>query len=348
MSSNRADGNAHSRRGIPARFLLRAALIARWLRRLVLPRYWAPLLAAMVLRTGGALAEIASFAVAVQLLMHWATIEQQVEIAKGHPLLVAGAMLFVLMALGSVSTYCGERISVRTAVRFETYAFAHAVSFVSKLSEDGSDIDKAAKKDLFFAAPRFMSRTVLQLVGIGSSIVLMAVAAVVCFWLLPTLAGVIALIVLVTSPAYVYHALHSTQIGHRLRDATSEFSLAKKELSARWLDDVSMSVDQRFDDANSSGEYSRFLDVYSQRLVISSLSRLIVNFSLMICIVVTMLWIGANYDLTADNITVMVIFLLFLRMFFSGATAIVSAVQATAVFAPNFLLYLQLDPRMGK
>src|SRR5690606_20311717 len=126
-------------------------------------------------------------------------------------------------------------------------------------------------------APRFMGRTVLQGIGVGSSIVLVVVGAVVCAATFPVLSGILALIFLLTSPAYVYHALHATRVGHRFRGTASEHSVSKKELCAKWSENESVDPAQLYDDAMADPGYSSFLSAYGERLAISPVSRLIVN-----------------------------------------------------------------------
>ena len=339
-------GEGRATKNLLKRFINRGGLLYRWMVRIVVPYYWKPIIASMILRTGGTLAEAASFLVAAQLLIHWTMVEGEFPGLLDSPLLIGGGMLVTMLLAGTLCSYFGEKIAIRVMVDLETNCFVRAVDFVHRLKLGGTQVSRLEERDLFFSAPRFMGRTIKQCIGVGSSVVLTVVGAVVCVITFPILSAILSLIFLLTIPAYAYHAFHSTWVGHRFRDTAPAHAVAKKELYAKWSRYEQFTPEQLYDEAVLDTGYSSFMNVYGQRLAISPISQLIVNGTMAISILATLLWLGASLQLNSETMPQLVIYLVFVRVFFSGLKGIIGALQIIASFVPNYLLYLNLDPRM--
>lgn len=333
-------------RGALRKFVARASLLRRWLRRIVLPGYWKPLVGAMALMTAGTLAEAASFLVAAQLLIQTAAGEEGIPGMAGSPLLLAGALLVALLLIGALCGYAGFWLAVRTVLDFETTSFAHAVGIAREQSRQGVKLTSVQQKELLSISPRFMGRTLLQCVGLGTSAVLTVFGAAICVYAFPGLSMLLGLILLVAAPLFVYHTIHSTDIGHYARETAPRHAAARKVITAKWLGEERFEPDALKAEAVGDDDYFGFLDAFDQRLMISPLSRLVVNGTLAVCIVTALLWMAATLEMNAETIGRLVLFLIFLRVFFTGARAIITAVQVIASFVPYFLAFLLADPRM--
>ncbi len=331
---------------LPKRFVARLDLLWRWMTRVVLPGWWKPLFAASILKTIGALAEAASFLVAAQLLIDWASIEAAVPSIIHHPLVIGGALLIGLLLFGALCAYLSDRIAVRMSLDFETTAFAAAPGILKFRPLSSLVLTDQQVKDFYMSAPRTMARTLMQTVGAGSSSVLIVTGAFVCAGTYPALTGILAVLLVVTAPIYVLHARHSTRVGHRFREAGRAHSAAKKDLMGGWMAGDAADVAGHKAEAIASPGYSVMMDAYGERLTISPISHLIVNALLGVSILVSLIWIGLNVRIDTDSIGRLIVYLVFLRVFFTGLRSVMSASQIVASFVPNFLLYLLLDPRM--
>jgi ABC-type multidrug transport system fused ATPase/permease subunit len=332
---------------LPRKFLTRAALLTRWLTRIVLPRYWKPLIGAMALMTVGALAEAASFLVAAHLLIDTAAGgEQALPNVVGNPLVLAGVLLVVLLLAGALCSYAGSRLAISAVLDFETISFAHAVGIARELEGRGTKLTAVQHKELLSSAPHVMGRTILQCVGLGTSAVLALVGAAVCVAVFPELSMLLGVILFISAPVFIYHTMHSTNVGHRARETASRHAAARKAISSKWLsrehfDPVALKAE-----AIGEDDYLDFFNAFGQRLMISPLSRLLVNSALAICIVTSLLWMAATLELNRETVGRLVVFLIFLRVFFTGIRSIITAVQVIASFVPYFLAFLIADPRM--
>ena len=312
----------------------------------MIPEYGNRFASGMLLRTVGALMDAASFVVAAQLLINWTAIEQNLPTAFDIPIFLGGTVLFLLLAVGGVCTFFGERISIRMALDFETSSLSSAIVWVQALERRGKCLDSQQKRDLFFSAPRFMARTVLQLVGVGSSIALVIAGVVVCSAIDLGLSGMIGLIIILSSPVFVYQALHSTRVGHMFRETAPNYMIAKKKILADGLNSDLVEREQLLSELRENSQYTSFLEAYGRRLFISPATRLAVSVVMALCVIMSLIIIGNSWELDQDGITLLVVYIVALRTLFAGASSILNALQITASFVPNFLLYLSLDPRM--
>ena len=333
-------------RRLSRRLLDRLDLIRSWVATTFLPRYWKQAILAMLLITTGKSLEMAGFIGAVQIVSHSIAPQTPLPLSLSSSLLVGGMIVCLVILLAAFSGYRGQRLAVETVNDYESISFANAIHNIRLQREPGFEIPDKEAKEIMMQAPRFMARGMLQIMNSATATLLVFIGFIGCLVIYPKLTLIIGLLLIVCSPVYVLAAAHGTTVGQKMRQASDDFGKTKKQLSKKWL------ASDHFDTASAHREvlgnknYVRFLNAYGKRLILSPQSQLIGSLTFSICLLIGFVWVGMRYQLNSNTLSTFIIYIIFLRVFFSGIVSVFSSVQMLNSFIPYFIRYLMLDPRV--
>lgn len=332
---------------ITRRLYGRIKLILKWLRFTVLPHYGWRAFFSMVLIAAGRLTDAASFVVGVHVLTRM--FSQHAE--SGEPqlgLVWAALAIGGTIMLASILGYVGSRLSVKTILDYQDACFVEGLAIIRHNRDAGVKLSKTEMDSITRHAPRMMSRSLLQIIGACTSLVLMTVGLVTCVSLFPGLTALVITSLLLLSPLYVLASLHSTNIGHSIRLNASLYSRSVKLIESKWLRADNFDSMKAAQDIKQDEGYNLYRDAYDARLILPARNHLLGNMTLAFVVALSFVWFAGKVDLNAKSVTQLVSYLISLRLFAHGLTGIFSGVQVINTSMPFFLTFLERDPRLVK
>lgn len=340
--------SAKWRSGIAKRLYGRVVLILKWLRFTVLPRYGWRSIFCMALVSAGRLADAASFVVGVHVLTGMFSNNAAGSNAPQGGLVWAALAIGGTIMIASILGYLGSRLSVKTILDYQDACFVESLAILRHNREAGVELSKVEMDSITKHAPRMMARSLMQIIGACTSLILMTVGLVTCITLFPGLTVLVLTSLLLLSPLYVLASLHSTNIGHSIRLNSSLYSRSVKLIQAKWLRAEDFDRGQATEDIKQDVGYNAFRDAYDARLTLPARNHFLGNMTLAFVIALSFIWFAGKVDLNAKSITQLVSYLIALRLFAHGLTGIFSGVQVINTSLPFFLNFLNRDPRLTK
>jgi hypothetical protein len=332
---------------IAKRLVERFHLVWTWLRLTILPKYGVRAVASMLLITAGRLGDAASFVVAIHILSKALSADQSFSDIQG-PVMWAAAALTCTIAAASAMNFVGYKLAIRLVLLYENDCFAQGVGILRQRQASGSPLSPTEAATITKQAPRMMSRSFLQIINLCTSGALMVAGLAVCAKLFPGLTAVIMLALTVLSPLYVLAALYSTNIGHRIVLYGPGFQQTKKRMEKKWIASKSYEYDDALSEIGKDDEYNSFHEAYGARLALSARNHLLSSLTLAVTICVSLFWLVSETELSPANVTGVISFLVFLRVFANGLSGVFNGIQNLNTFIPFYLLYLRYDDRFKR
>jgi ABC-type multidrug transport system fused ATPase/permease subunit len=329
---------------ITGRLLARAKLLLLWLRRTVWPKFGLRVLIATVVTTCGSVLEAASFFFAAHSMTTAFSQEGGVMDTQSH-LATAGLILVGLVGLASLTGYFGYRYAVRIVLDYETDTTVEGMSILQYCKQHNIELTEDDSQGLVRTAPRMMSRTLLQIINLGTSFIIMCAGFFVCFLIFPALVGLISLALLMISPLYVVAAIRSTGIGHRVRIYGREFGRATKRALEASSKEPNFDAEAIAARLKADSDYVNFHRAYGDRLTLASTNRLLTSLTFSVTVVIAFAWIMLALDLNGSTVGRIIGFFVFLRLFAKGLTGVFNGFQVINTFIPFYLTFLKHYPR---
>ena len=323
-------------RPLGRRLFNRLHLIRSWVVTTFLPRYWRQAILAMWLITVGKSLEMAGFVGAVQIVSHAIDPQSPMPLSLHSSLLVGGAIVCLVILIAAFSGYRGQRLAVETVNDYESISFANAIHNIRLQRGPGFEIPEKEATEIMMQAPRFMARGMLQIMNSATATLLVVIGFIGCLVIYPKLTLIIGLLLMFCSPVYVLAAAHGTTVGQKMRQASQDFGKTKKQLSKKWLTSDHFNTAAAHREVLGNKSYVRFLNAYGKRLILSPQSQLIGSLTFSICLLIGFFWVGMRYQLNSNTLSTFIIYLIFLRVFFSGLVSVFSSVQMLNSVHPVF------------
>lgn len=333
---------------ITMRLLQRVRLIAAWIYVTVLPRFWWRVLASMILITGGRLADAASFIVGVHIITRAASAESVGTGELQQGLIWAAIAIASIILIASALGYLGNSLAAKLALKYQRLCLAEGLAIVRHYRERKSELPPDEVRSVTRQAPRMMARSLLQVIGACTSLIMLMSGLIGCVFLFPALTGIILLCLILISPLYVVAALHSTNIGHSIRMSSPAHGMAIRQIEKKWAKAKVFSKDEILKDLDGSQAYNEFNDAYRARLTLSAWNSLLSNLTLALITALATIWIALEVEITAESIATIVSYLIALRLFGQGLAGIFSSIQTINTLLPFYLKFLMRDPRFFK
>lgn len=339
--------SARWRPQIAKRLRQRVGLIFAWLRITVLPQYGWRILGSMILISCGKLGEAASFVTGTHFLTR--SLSQADGAGYGVQGAIAGAALAMggILAVASILSYFGHKLAAGLVLTYEDNCLVRALEIIRHHEQSHQKLSKAEVANVIQQAPRTMSRSLMYIINACTSLGMMLVGLGTCMYLFPGLTAAILLSLAVISPAYVFAAIHSTNIGHSIRLGTAGYTALIKGLR-RWIPSVEFDRHEIEQEIRADMQYNAYQNAYRARLALPALNQLLSNLTLAFVLALSLMWISSKIDFSPRSIAAMVSYLVSLRLFAHGLGGIFHGIQSVNASLPFYLLFLDRDPRLAK
>ncbi|MXQ12886.1 ABC transporter ATP-binding protein [Microvirga makkahensis] len=340
---------ANWRPKIGKRLVDRLRLLAAWLRITILPQFGRRILFSIILTTSGRLADAASFVVGIHILTHSLSDSQLDPTAIQEGLIWAAIGLAGVLAVGSGLGYLGNRLAAKVVLEYEMTCVVDSLSIVRHYQDNNAALPQGEIANITKQAPRVMSRSLLNVMNASTACVLTVAGLATCAKLFPALTIIVLLSLVLLSPFYIYAAVHSTNIGHRIRIYAPGYGITMKRLQSRWL-----SKKQSFDEGKilqevrGDPDYRHYFEAYRERMTLSARNHFLSSITLAFVIAVSFLWIANDVELNPKSIATVVSYLVALRLFSHGLAGIFHGIQGVNSTLPLYLTFLLRDPRINK
>lgn len=339
---------SHWRDKVAKRLLARAQLIWSWLWITVIPQYGWRALFSMALITAGRLADAASFVVGTHIVTR--SLSQADAASSGFQggLTLAAFAMAGILSVSSILGYIGYKLAVKITLDYEQEGIVDAFKIVRRLREQGQVLSGTEENNLVRQAPRMMSRAVLFIMNACTSVVLTLSGLAACIGIFPWLTLLVLLSLIAVSPAYIWAAIHSTNIGHGIRTNDPVFTETLKRFKDKWFNSETFDPRAFKDEIFRDEGYVAYHSTYLARLTLSARNHLISSLTLAFVIGLSFVWIAHEVELSAKSVASIISFLVSLRLFAHGLAGIFQGIQSLNTTLPFFLSFLMHDPRFTK
>ncbi|WP_414471766.1 hypothetical protein [Microvirga sp. M2] len=339
---------SHWRPQIVRRVLERAKLLTAWLWLTVWPLYGWRSIVSMALITCGRLADAASFVVGMHILTRSLTHGGFPSDDLQSSLTWAVAGIAGILLIASTLSYIGSKLAVQIVLAYEKTSLVEGLAIAHQCRLNKTKITKQERASITRQAPRMMARNLLHVINGGTSGVMMISGALTCLVLFPALTGLLMLSLVMLSPLYILAALHGTNIGHSIRSSSSAYSEMIKQLESKWLKSSMFDRREAQTEIESDLGYNDFINMYGARLKLSARNHLLSNLTLAFVLSLSSIWFINEIELTAKSVTVVVSYIIALRLFAHGLAGVFHALQSINTTLPFCLAFLMRDPRFKK
>jgi ABC-type multidrug transport system fused ATPase/permease subunit len=340
--------SANWRPKIGKRLFERVKLISAWIRLTVLPHYGRRAFASMLMITLGRLADAASFVAGTLILMSALSSGNISHEQVQQGLIWAAASVAGILAVGSLLNYFGSQLSVRLALAYESACLADGLGIIRHYQGTPLELTKEEVHSITRQAPRAMARSVTQIINLCTSMVLTTAGLAICFSVFPALTAIVLLSLVLLSPLYLVAALHSTNIGHSVRQSTPAHGATMRRFLGKWLSAPIFDRDEAMNEIRRDRDYNAYQNAYGARLTLSARNHALSSVTLAFVVTLSFVWIANEVEINAGSIAAIVSYLVSLRLFAHGLASVFNGIQTMNTLLPFYLLYLTRDPRFSK
>ncbi len=318
-----------------------------WLLGCLTPQFFKRSAMIAILELAGAFMQAFALVAAIKIVTHISfapdpMLAKIVDPENQAAVLAATSVIAFLISLAGVLIYKARRHAIRLAADFETERFVAAIELIRCKRREGQEIPAELETEILHQSPRFMGRMLIQLLSAIPAALTAAIALAVSFWLNFSLTAMLVAALVLLSPAFLRFTIHSSRTSRRMKEAGSEFGLAKKFFARRFLAAHHNSPGSWRSTVVGDKEYSAFLEAYQARLALAPFTQFINAMSMSIALFVIVLWFIAFQNGEVGSITKLLISLVLLRFFLRGMNILMSALAITGSFYPYFANYITL------